>query len=824
MHPIICLKVAEKLIVVEDSIDKTRKIVPEYSIYVKSTLSNVKVIRYVPDFHSFDDLVKVHYPKIKLPTLNLRESITKADKRRSLRDFFHRSVKSNIEKVEKYLYRCSADPVLRTSTLWRDFLSPQRDGDFSQQCQSSAAQQQQQQPLAPSSRVNSLPSPAPSSDTSAIGKKIVSLLPQKEGADDPIEPDTDVSNHSKAGELWTPSPQLSIISLPQASDDDACNVDLVVNSRLIFIEDCNEEEDDDLLEIMVRKQESQDDSMQDNRSPLDHLDMIKVLGKGCMGKVLLVRSRITQQLYALKSIVKAHVVEQKEIAHTLDERNILVKLTEIEHPYLAKLHASFQDEHRLYLLSNYYCGGDLATHMAKLYNFPPECALFYAAEMIDGIGELHKWGILYRDLKPENILLTGDGHVILTDFGLSKWLDKNDNYTTQTFCGTAEYLAPEVLLGEHYSFGIDHWSFGTILYEMLAGVTPFWAENHSDMYKRVLDDPLEFPADIFDYETADFLTGLLDRDPSSRLGANGVEEIKSHIYFSGISWNDVRLRRLQPPFVPPVKYELDFTNFDSDFLAMTPALTPATSQFDFIEEVQSVFDGYSFADSRYRNNEQLEQPYDRYKRQLHHEDGFYNDNDIVEQEIIETNGEEDTRLANPLPIFQTARKRGSISMLSDDKSFRINHCSLQYDTMGRSSYSIISNFKDEENARYAKRRNTKVSLESNKQNEIEDLSEYPTTLVVRSYEMNNGTTATNSTSETQYNNNNKSTITFLSVEIAEFSHMPDLKLAFDVQQQQQQQQQQDLMIHHSNDKQASSSNSSKISISSKARRFFSLIL
>ncbi|KAG1254763.1 hypothetical protein G6F68_010694 [Rhizopus microsporus] len=323
--------------------------------------------------------------------------------------------------------------------------------------------------------------------------------------------------------------------------------------------------------------------------------MVKVLGKGCMGKV---KSRKTRELYALKSILKQHVIDQREITHTIDERNILVALSEVNHPYLAKLHTSFQDEHRLYLLTTYYSGGDLATHMARHYTFPKECARFYAAEIIEGISELHRLGILYRDLKPENILITADRHVILTDFGLSKWLAEEDQ--TQTFCGTAEYLAPEVLLGEAYSFGIDHWSFGTILYEMLAGVTPFWADNHSDMYRRVLEDPLEFPSDIFDYETAEFISDLLDRDPRTRLGAQGTEEIKEHVYFADISWVDIEHRRLQPTlFLPPVQDEMDFTNFEPDFLSMSPVLTHVPSEADLSEEIQDIFDGYSFIDSDY---------------------------------------------------------------------------------------------------------------------------------------------------------------------------------------------------------------------------------
>ena len=507
----------------------------------------------------------------------------------------------------------------------------------------------------------------------------------------------------------------------------------------------------------------------------------------------MVRSQITKELYALKSIVKEHVIEQREITHTLDERNILAKLAEIDHPYLAKLHTSFQDEHRLYLLTNYYCGGDLATHMAKLYNFTPECALFYAAEIIDGIGELHRLGVLYRDLKPENILLGGDGHIILTDFGLSKWLTEEDDYTTQTFCGTAEYLAPEVLLGESYSFGIDYWSFGTILYEMLAGITPFWADNHSDMYQRVLTDVLEFPADIFDYETAEFLSDILDRDPRTRLGAQGVDEIKDHVYFADISWDDIRNRRLQPPYLPPVTNELDFTNFDPDFLAMSPALTPIPSEIEFSDEVQDIFDGYSFTDERYFELEQ--QNHVEYDRSHNHQDGFYKNNSEEDEEEDYDEDDEDEGEEEP-PLFQPARKRGSISMLSNVDSF----C-LDDDVLVKPSFAKIP-FSSEEHARYAKRRNTSASDNNN----IQQQPEQQATLVVMSYSI--------------VNEKPSKRDTVSSFEDLEFSKLPDLRLSFNIQkdqQEQQQQQQQKQQI-------PASTKSSKTNTSSKTRRFFSLLL
>ncbi|CAO3693855.1 unnamed protein product [Rhizopus stolonifer] len=548
---IIDIKVTEIPIVVMDSVEERYKTVPEFNITVITDQYVLKVVRYIPDFESFDELVKSHYQRIRIPFPQL----TKEEKRKSIRHFFHLSVKSDADKIEKYLAKCLLNPLLKSSTLLRDFLSPQREGD-----------------------IKKLPSRAPSLVPSTVSDPVV--------------------------KMWEPGLSPSIIES--------------LNRESVYCEDPT--------------------------FPLDDMEMVKVLGRGCMGKVLLVRSRKTKELYALKSIVKQHVIEQREITHTIDERNILVALSEINHPYLAKLHTTFQDDYRLYLLTNYYPGGDLATHMARHYTFPKETARFYAAEILDGISELHRLGILYRDLKPENILISADGHIILTDFGLSKWLDNEDQ--TQTFCGTAEYLAPEVLLGDPYSFGIDHWSFGTILYEMLAGVTPFWADNHTDMYQRVLQDPLEFPSDIFDYETAEFISDLLDRDPLTRLGARGSDEIREHVYFADISWELLQERKLEPTsFLTPVQDEMDFRNFEQDFLAMSPVLTPVASEADLSEEIQNIFDGYSFVDL----------PYD----QAHQE-----------ETVVPTSGR---------------KKRGSISLLSDN---------LQLE------HSL------DEGTRYAKRRNT----------------------------------------------------------------------------------------------------------------------
>ncbi|OBZ89435.1 Serine/threonine-protein kinase gad8 [Choanephora cucurbitarum] len=771
MDTIYDIKVNECPILVKDSIDQSWKTVPEFNITIKTAEYTLYIIRYIPDLYNFDHLVKTHYTKIKIHFPHLTETLTKAEKRRSIRTFFHISHKSNAEKVEKYLIRCSVDPTLKISSLLRDFFSPQREGDLLKEHESHVS------PLPRLSADQHISSTAESSLVSTPSPPSLSLSSSDQlpvSATDETAHST-VDNASEIARKWVLSPHPSSISVSNYSSR---HNSILKNTLSMDYDDTRhlDEDEDDLIHLIKPPSE-----VRFQCDPLDNLEMLKVLGKGCMGKVLLVRSRTTKELYALKSIIKEHVVEQREITHTLDEQNILTKLSQVNHPFLTKLHLSFQDQHRLYLLTNYYCGGDLATHMAKLYNFTPECALFYAAEMIEGIGELHRLGILYRDLKPENILLTGDGHIILTDFGLSKWLEETDDFTTQTFCGTAEYLAPEILLGESYSFGIDHWSFGTILYEMIAGITPFWADNHADMYKRVLEDPLEFPSNLFDYETAEFLSDILDRDPRTRLGANGIDEIKKHVYFADISWDDIRQRRVQPPYLPPVKDELDLTNFDQEFLTMSPALTPVSSEIELSDEMQGVFDNYSFTDIHYLQSESI-QPDQLYDRQAYREDGFYDDSEDEDKPS------------------QVARKRGSVSMLSNLE--RIEH--------PQPVTSMVS--KDEEHARYAKRRNTSTSEEhANTSTTLVEDSTIPSTLVVMKYDITTTTHTQEHTQPISLDDTTSVTEATAALDNLEFSQLPDLRLAFHMEQPQ-----------HA--VAPPSTKSSKTNTSSKTRRFLSLLL
>lgn len=298
---------------------------------------------------------------------------------------------------------------------------------------------------------------------------------------------------------------------------------------------------------------------------IDDFEMMRVLGKGCAGKVLLVRHKPTADLFALKAITKRHVLAHQELQHTLTEQAVLKRMAaEGKDPFVVKLWWSFHDREHLFLVMDFHPGGDLATQLARWGRLGRDRARFYAAEIVEGVEGLHKNGVIYRDLKPENVLIGSDGHIVLTDFGLSKEFPRRSNAitapstpngtrgeffpngappspnpdrdlpngipsigteTTSTFCGTAEYLAPEVIQGLPYSFEVDWWSFGTMLYEMLTGIvrifstlraifdrsvqTPFWANNHSDMYLRVLQDELQFPEDrSMDQDTKSLIRGV----------------------------------------------------------------------------------------------------------------------------------------------------------------------------------------------------------------------------------------------------------------------------------------------------------------------------
>jgi serine/threonine protein kinase len=298
----------------------------------------------------------------------------------------------------------------------------------------------------------------------------------------------------------------------------------------------------------------------DKTVALDDFDQLKVIGRGGFGRVLLVRKRDTRKVYAMKILKKAVIAARGEIEHTRTERSVLAKL---DHPFLAKLHWSFQTEECLYFVMDFINGGELFHHLSIEKRFSEERARFYVAEIVSGMEYLHKAGVIYRDLKPENLLLNGQGHIVMTDFGLSKEGLHAKDARTATFCGTPEYLAPEIIKGDNYTKAIDWWSVGTLLYEMLTGLPPFYTEDEENMYHKIMTADLVIPP-FFSPEVADLIKQFLIRDPAQRL--QDPTKIRSHAFFSSISWEKLESLQIVPPFKPEVKSEEDVRNIDDEFL------------------------------------------------------------------------------------------------------------------------------------------------------------------------------------------------------------------------------------------------------------------
>lgn len=349
-------------------------------------------------------------------------------------------------------------------------------------------------------------------------------------------------------------------------------------------------------------------------------EILKLIGKGTFGQVYQVRKKDTKRIYAMKVLQKKVIVQKKEVAHTVGERNILVRTALADSPFIVGLKFSFQTPSELYLVTDYMSGGELFWHLQKEGRFDERRAKFYIAELILAIQHLHNSDIVYRDLKPENILLDANGHIALCDFGLSKAnLTKND--TTNTFCGTTEYLAPEVLLDESgYTKMVDFWSLGVLVFEMCCGWSPFYAEDTQQMYKNIAFGKVRFPRDTLSQEGRNFVKGLLNRNPKHRLGAtNDAEELKQHAFFADIDWTLLSKKLITPPFRPKLTSETDVSYFDPEFTtaldqngslneraaAMARGYAASTP---LSPSVQANFQGFTFVDESALDDHMRDRP------------------------------------------------------------------------------------------------------------------------------------------------------------------------------------------------------------------------
>lgn len=294
-----------------------------------------------------------------------------------------------------------------------------------------------------------------------------------------------------------------------------------------------------------------------NELTINDFDLLKVVGKGAFGKVMLVKKNngfCAGNIYAMKVLKKSVIAAKGQIEHTKSERAILC---EIRHPFIVRLRFAFQSDEKLYLVTDYYNGGSLFYHLRKSKQFDEVRARFYAAQLMTALDHLHQQNIIYRDLKLENILMDHRGNIALTDFGLSKQdIDKTGGATT--FCGTAEYIAPELLQGLRYGSSVDWWSFGILLFEMIQGRTPFYDKNRKLMFFKIMNTRPSFPP-TFSEEVKECISGLLQVAESDRLGAGerGARDIMETGYFRPINFDLLMEKKVDPPYVPEVKGEVD---------------------------------------------------------------------------------------------------------------------------------------------------------------------------------------------------------------------------------------------------------------------------
>lgn len=387
--------------------------------------------------------------------------------------------------------------------------------------------------------------------------------------------------------------------------------------------------------------------------------ILKLIGKGTFGQVYQVKKKDTERIYAMKVLSKKVIIQKKEVVHTLGERNILVRTAMTASPFIVGLKFSFQTPTDLYLVTDYMSGGELFWHLQREGRFQEARAKFYIAELILALQHLHDHDIVYRDLKPENILLDANGHIALCDFGLSK-ANLSQNDTTNTFCGTTEYLAPEVLLDEQgYTKMVDFWSLGVLVFEMCCGWSPFYAEDTQQMYKNIAFGKVRFPRDALSTEGRNFVKGLLNRNPKHRLGANGdAKELMAHPFFSDVDWEALGRKQVIPPFKPKLQSDLDTSNFDPEFTnaletnnslheraaALANGLMPGSTPLS--PGMQANFKGFTFVNESSIDHHLKHDPADRMDEDPMHEESWQrthrptNSNDQRMSGVQKTDGTE----------------------------------------------------------------------------------------------------------------------------------------------------------------------------------------
>ncbi|XP_035037117.2 serine/threonine-protein kinase N1 isoform X2 [Hippoglossus stenolepis] len=332
-----------------------------------------------------------------------------------------------------------------------------------------------------------------------------------------------------------------------------------------------------------------------SRGPVSLQDfkLMAVLGRGHFGKVLLSEYRQTSGLYAIKALKKGDIVARDEVESLMCEKRIFEAVNGSHHPFLVNLFACFQTPEHVCFVMEYTAGGDLMMHIhADVFSEPR--AVFYSACVVLGLQFLHDHKIVYRDLKLDNLLLDTEGFVKIADFGLCKeGMGFGDR--TSTFCGTPEFLAPEVLTDTSYTRAVDWWGLGVLVYEMLVGESPFPGDDEEEVFDSIVNDEVRYPR-FLSTEAIGIMRRLLRRNPERRLGSGekDAEDVKKQPFFRGLDWDALLHRKVPPPFVPTIVGKEDVSNFDTEFTAEPPTLTPPRERRTLSRKEQDFFKDFDY--------------------------------------------------------------------------------------------------------------------------------------------------------------------------------------------------------------------------------------
>uniref|UniRef100_A0A3Q1EKS8 protein kinase C n=1 Tax=Acanthochromis polyacanthus TaxID=80966 RepID=A0A3Q1EKS8_9TELE len=342
----------------------------------------------------------------------------------------------------------------------------------------------------------------------------------------------------------------------------------------------------DKEEVQVREEEQFHFSLQDFKC-------VAVLGRGHFGKVLLAEYKSTGEMFAIKALKKGDIVARDEVDSLMCEKRIFETVNSVRHPFLVNLFACFQTQEHVCFVMEYAAGGDLMMHIhADVFSEPR--AVFYAACVVLGLQFLHEHKIVYRDLKLDNLLLDTEGYVKIADFGLCKeGMGFRDR--TSTFCGTPEFLAPEVLTETSYTRAVDWWGLGVLIFEMLVGESPFPGDDEEEVFDSIVNDEVRYPR-FLSTEAISIMRRLLRRSPERRLGAGerDAEEVKKHLFFRNMDWNGLLAKKVKPPFVPTIQGANDVSNFDDEFTSEAPILTPPREPRMLSSEEQNMFSDFDY--------------------------------------------------------------------------------------------------------------------------------------------------------------------------------------------------------------------------------------